>query len=67
MIEYPHSVRICHPVTFRPIKTVLRRFYLDDEVEESGQTFLKNQPYSFESEDIDLLPKRCYNSQIDFL
>ncbi|GFU15734.1 hypothetical protein TNCV_2367111 [Trichonephila clavipes] len=40
----------------RLLETV-SRFFLDNELKEVGQDFLKNQPRSFQSEDLDLQPK----------
>ncbi|GBN22449.1 Histone-lysine N-methyltransferase SETMAR [Araneus ventricosus] len=56
---------------FGPLKRALQgtRFHSDDEVKKAVQNFLKNQPRSFYSNDIDLLPKRwdlCYNAHGDF-
>ncbi|GFW66785.1 mariner Mos1 transposase [Trichonephila clavipes] len=60
MLEHPPNgldLSHCNFYAFRILKTVLH-FHLDDEGKEDGQDFFKNQPRSFQSEEIDLLPKR---------
>ncbi|GFW20072.1 hypothetical protein TNCV_2320131 [Trichonephila clavipes] len=45
-LPYSPDLSPCDFKAFRPLKKVLR-FYLDDEVKEDGQDFLKNQQCSF--------------------
>ncbi|GBM52303.1 hypothetical protein AVEN_81193-1, partial [Araneus ventricosus] len=63
------TVRICHTVTSTSLGHLRAlqgtRFHSDDEMKEVVQDFPKNQPRSFNSNDIDLLPKRwdlCYKA-----
>ncbi|GBL79465.1 Mariner Mos1 transposase [Araneus ventricosus] len=68
---YSPDLSPCDFHIFGPLKRALQgtRFHSDDEVKEAVQDFIKNQPRSFYSNGIDLLPKRwdlCYKAHGDF-